>query len=70
MWPSYVSFTLCYLQGGELWFAYDRDDMEAVTSLITAGADVNGVIDEVRLMCSVHHVVMVGISSVYISSCL
>ena len=57
---------LCYLQGGELWFAYDRDDMEAVTSLITAGADVNVVIDRVRLMCSVHtshtHViVMVGI---------
>ena len=50
-----------YLQGGELWFAYDRSDMEAVTSLITAGADVNVVIDEVRLMCPVHHVVMVGI---------
>ena len=52
---------MCYLQGGELWFAYDRDDMEAVTSLITAGADVNVVIDGVRLMCSVHHIVIVGI---------
>ena len=28
--------------------------MEAVTSLITAGADVNVVIDGVRLMCSVY----------------
>ena len=45
---------LCYLQGGELWFAYERRDMEAVTSLITAGADVNVVIDGVRLMCSVN----------------
>ena len=52
---------MCYLQGGELWFAYVRRDMEAVTSLIAAGADVNVVIDGVRLMCSVHHVVMVGI---------